>query len=267
MIYIRKRRTPDTINKKADEIRNSFENGYADIKLPEDSKKLRYLFEQMPKDEIRTALYQEQHGLCAYCMRKIEPQHESMKIEHYEALTKNKEGALDYQNYLGVCYGGEKEDDEKPHILCCDAARKDKKLTINPWNERQMEAIAYYRDGEIFVRQDKGLDTELVKKMQNDMDAVLVLNGKKDLKGKRIYDTASKLVASRRSICDSVHSQFERWDKNNCLTVEFLQDKIDRLMIMLERNNIAEESYIGVRLYLYKRKQEKLKRKLGYKYK
>ena len=262
MIYIRKRRTPIVVKEKAEEIKNSSENGYADIRLPEDSKKLRNLFEQMPKDDIRIALFQEQHGLCAYCMRKIEPNNESMKIEHYKALTKNKDGALDYQNYFGVCYGGEKDSDEKPRILCCDAARGDKDLTINPWDKRQMEAIAYYRNGEIFIRQDKGLDLGLVEQMQNDIEKVLVLNGKKDLKGKRIADTASKLVASRRSICDSVHSQFERWDKRNCLTVEFLQEKIARLEEMLEQGNIAEESYIGVRLYLYRRKKEKLKRRL-----
>lgn len=260
MIYIKKRRTPDVVKRKADAIKNSSENRYVDIKLPEDSKQLRYLFEQMPKDDIRDMLCKEQHGLCAYCMRKINPQ--EMKIEHYKPLAKNKEGALDYQNYLGVCYGGEKEGDEKPHILCCDAARKDKKLRINPWDARQMEAIAYDRTGEIFVRKDKGLDLELIEEMQMNIDEVLVLNGKKDLNGKRIYDTASKLVASRRSICDSVHSQFERWDKKNCLTVDFLQDKIDKLSEMLERDNIAEESYIGVRLYLYKRKQEKLRKRL-----
>ena len=128
-----------------------------------------------------------------------------------------------------------------------------------------MEAIAYYRDGEIFIRQDKGLDLGLVEQMQNDIEKVLVLNCKKDLKGKRIADTATKLVANRRSICDSVHSQFERWDKRNCLTVEFLQDKILRLEAMLNQDNISEESYIGVRLYLYKRKMEKLKRRLVHK--
>ena len=265
MIYIHKRRTPVAVKRKAEEIKNSSENGYMGIRLPEDSKKLRDLFEKMPKDDIRIALFREQHGLCAYCMRRIEPWRESMKIEHYKALTRNKDGALDYQNYLGVCYGGEKDTDGKSRILCCDAARGDKNLTINPWDERQMEAIAYYRDGEIFIRQDKGLDLGLVEQMQNDIEKVLVLNGKKDLKGKRIADTATKLVANRRSICDSVHSQFERWDKRNCLTVEFLQDKILRLEAMLNQDNISEESYIGVRLYLYKRKMEKLKRRLVHK--
>lgn len=46
MIYIRKRRTPDVVKRKADAIKNSSENRYADIKLPEDSKQLRYLFER-----------------------------------------------------------------------------------------------------------------------------------------------------------------------------------------------------------------------------
>ena len=33
---------------------------------PKDAEQLRYLFDEMPKDEIRNALFREQHGLCAY---------------------------------------------------------------------------------------------------------------------------------------------------------------------------------------------------------
>lgn len=69
----------------------------------------------------------------------------------------------------------------------------------------------------------------------------------------------SKLVASRRCICDSVCSQFDRWSKKEILTADFLQDKIDKLENKLQGDNIADE-YIGVRLYLYKRKAEKLRR-------
>lgn len=42
-------------------------------------------------------------------MRRITGQRSDTKIEHYKALSQNKENALDYQNYLEVCYGGEKE--------------------------------------------------------------------------------------------------------------------------------------------------------------
>lgn len=48
--------------------------------------------------------------------------------------------------------------------------------------------------------------------------------------------------------------------KNGILTETFLKDKIDKLEKQFQGNNIADE-YIGVRLYLYKRKVEKLQRK------
>lgn len=257
MIHIQKRRTPKIIKEQAEKIKNTPDSGYRNIVLPEDTRQLRQLFEQMPKDEIRLALYKEKHGLCAYCMGEIHP--ESMKIEHYVALSESKEQALDYQNYLGVCYGGEKDEKDGTRILCCDAARKDVKLTINPWDKRQMGAIAYQRNGEIFVRNNLGLDTQLVADMQKDIDDVLGLNGKSDSKGRIISDTSSKLIAKRRGIYDSVSNQFQRWDKEKRLTVEFLQDKIDKLEEQLARDSEALP-FIGVRLYFYKRKQEKLKR-------
>lgn len=267
MLYIRKQRTPDIVKSRALEIIETPDSGYKFIVLPNDTKKLRDLFEKMPKDEIRNALYREQHGLCAYCMRRIEPESDSedgesnsIRIEHYKALSKDKEKALDYQNYLGVCYGGEHDNKDKPYILCCDAARKEKSLTINPWDRRQMDAIAYERNGKIFVRSDKGLDPDLVKKMQKDLDEVLVLNGKMDTEGKVIHDTASKLIANRRKIYDSTCSQFDRWDRKKCLTAEFLEEKIHLLEKQLEDGEIAEP-YVGVRLYFYKRKYDKLKRK------
>lgn len=267
MLYIRKQRTTDIVKNKALEIMNTPDSGYKSIVLPKDTKKLRDLFEKMPKHEIGNALYREQHGLCAYCMRRIElePDQEdgesnSIRIEHYKALSKEKEKALDYQNFLGVCYGGEHDNRDKPYILCCDAARKEKTLTINPWDRRQMDAIAYERNGKIFVRTDKGLDSDLVEKMQRDLDEVLVLNGKQDKEGKVIYDTASKLIANRRKIYDSTCSEFDRWDRKGCLTAEFLKEKINLLEKQLEDGQIADP-YVGVRLYFYKRRYDKLKRK------
>lgn len=264
MIYIQKRKTPPVIEKEAEKIKDDKDNGYEGLTLPKGSAQLRYLFDKMPKDEIRETLYQEQHGLCAYCMKRINGHREDTRIEHYLALSTNKDTALDYQNYLGVCYGGEKTEKDKQRnkrYLCCDAARGEEELTINPWNKRQMEAIGYYKKtGEIFVRPNVGLGVELVEAMQKDIDEVLHLNGERDASGKMKSDTSTKLVASRRAICDSVCTQFERWSKKGILTETFLKDKIDKLEKQLQGNNIADE-YIGVRLYLYKRKVEKLQRK------
>ena len=243
MLYIRKKRTPDAIEKTVDEIKKTPGSGYEEIHVPEDSQQLRALFDMMPKNDLRNELYKEQHGLCAYCMKRITGHQSDTRIEHYKALSTDKKAALDYQNFLGVCYGGEKGDkvDSGTSCLCCDAARGEKELTINPWNKRQMEAIGYYKKtGEIFVRQDVGLGIDLQKALQRDIDDVL--------------------VASRRCICDSVCSQFERWSKKGILTADFLQDKIEKLEEKLRDDNIADE-YIGVRLYLYKRKEEKLRRK------
>lgn len=263
MLYIRKKRTPDAIEKTVDEIKKTPGSGYEEIHVPEDSQQLRALFDMMPKNDLRNELYKEQHGLCAYCMKRITGHQSDTRIEHYKALSTDKKAALDYQNFLGVCYGGEKGDkvDSATSCLCCDAARGEKELTINPWNKRQMEAIGYYKKtGEIFVRQDVGLGIDLQKAMQRDIDDVLHLNGEKDSAGRIKWDTRSKLVASRRCICDSVCSQFERWSKKGILTADFLQDKIEKLEEKLRDDNIADE-YIGVRLYLYKRKEEKLRRK------
>ena len=91
MIYIRKRKTPAEIEEKAEKIKKTPGSAYEKLSLPEDTKQLRNLFNQMPKDEIRENLYKEQHGLCAYCMRRITGQRSDTKIEHYKALSTNKQ--------------------------------------------------------------------------------------------------------------------------------------------------------------------------------
>ncbi len=260
MIYIQKQRTPEAVKKKATELTLAPENHYKQIVLPQDTKKLRVLFEQMPKAEISHALCREQHGLCAYCMSRISAdEHASMRIEHYQALSRNKSLALDYTNFLGVCHGGGNEKTAKPRVLCCDAARGEKELVINPWNRRQMDAVAYRRNGQIFIRNDVGLDPQLVNDMQNDLDNILVLNGIKDDKGNVKHDTSTRLVAKRRSTYDSIARQFERWDSKGCLTADYLQEQISQLEGQLKGEAEAIE-FIGVRLYFLREKYKKLKR-------
>ena len=48
----------------------------------------------MPKDEIRKNLLEEQHYLCAYCMRRIEDNGRKTSIEHWYPLSQDKEKAL-----------------------------------------------------------------------------------------------------------------------------------------------------------------------------
>ena len=84
-----------------------------------------------------------------------------------------------------------------------------------------------------------------------------MLNGKLDADGKTKFDTSTRLVAMRRSIYQSVCTQFERWDRKKCLTADFLQEKIDALEKELQGDETAEP-FIGVRLYWYRKKCRQL---------
>lgn len=49
MVYIQKRRTSDIVKQKAVEVIKTPDSGYSSINLPQDTKKLRGLFDKMPK--------------------------------------------------------------------------------------------------------------------------------------------------------------------------------------------------------------------------
>lgn len=58
------------------------------------------------KQEMRKAAWDEQYGLCAYCMSRLaEPSAQSMKIEHFYARADRKEYWFAWSNLLGVCLG------------------------------------------------------------------------------------------------------------------------------------------------------------------
>lgn len=111
------------------------------------------------KPEVRSALYKEQFGLCAYCLSTLNPPtaipHPApidggMKIEHWKA--RNEAGisaaeqhkrSFDWMNLLGVCPGGVKRRPAngvrlKIHSeLYCDAFRDTSLLARNPADPSQ----------------------------------------------------------------------------------------------------------------------------------
>lgn len=81
-------------------------------------------------DPMREALYREQQGLCAYCMRRIEPTGQGMKIEHFVVRSSKPRQMYDWDNLIGVCMGilhG-----HQGEVRICDTARGDEKLHIHP---------------------------------------------------------------------------------------------------------------------------------------
>lgn len=94
----------------------------------------------MVKKDVREALYREQHGLCAYCLRSISL--EESKIEHFLPRSRCPEKTLDYHNLL-LCCPGRCRDNE----LTCDTRKHNNllKQVFNPADpKRDIENFVSY---------------------------------------------------------------------------------------------------------------------------
>ncbi|MGB4406560.1 MAG: retron system putative HNH endonuclease [Sphaerochaeta sp.] len=61
---------------------------------------------QNPEKEIvRTALFNEQHGLCCYCESRISCEHSNVHIEHLHPQSLYPNLALDYKNFPTCAVG------------------------------------------------------------------------------------------------------------------------------------------------------------------
>ncbi len=81
------------------------------------------------KDELRHALVAEQRGLCCYCMSRIRPDPNSMKIEHWRSQSRYPSKQLDYRNLLAACLGG---DGSPARLRHCDTRKGNNDLKWNP---------------------------------------------------------------------------------------------------------------------------------------
>ncbi len=124
-----------------------------------------------PREDIRKQMWNEQKGLCAYCMRQIKHP-EDVRIEHYSARNPMGGGysaadTLDYKRMLGVCYGNSIQPGVKEEDKTYDAHRKNIPLTVNPYDVHSIRKISYTSDG--YITSD---DAEIKK----DVDETLNLN-------------------------------------------------------------------------------------------
>ena len=100
------------------------------------------------KEDLRQALVDEQRWLCCYCMGRIRPHINSMKIEHWQSQVRYPDKQLDYKNLLGACLGG----NGKPVCLQhCDTRKGARDLKWNPANpsHRIEVRVQYGADGSI----------------------------------------------------------------------------------------------------------------------
>ena len=100
------------------------------------------------RDTLRRALVVEQRGLCCYCMGRIRPRENAMKIEHWQCQRHHQDEQLNYRNPLGACLGSEGQPFRSQH---CDTRKSDDELLWNPAEpSHAIEArVQYGADGTI----------------------------------------------------------------------------------------------------------------------
>lgn len=240
MLYINKQNPPADVIRQINEVKRSPEWR----NIPEgDTVAIRAQFDLLPKDKIRKHLVKEQHGLCAYCMRRITENGSKTTIEHWMPLSKGKEKALDYQNMLGVCHGGRKQDNDRQRILCCDASKAEEVIVLDPQNRHHMEDIAYKKDGTIY---------SMSGGFEDDINNKLCLNGHIDKQGNRI-DTSTEIVKGRRDAALWCDDFFRALDRNGKFTSGRIKRKMDEILQAEERMEFA-----GVRLFYLEKKYRAL---------
>ena len=126
--------------------------------------------------DIRKQMWEEQRGLCAYCMKKIDVP-EVVRIEHCrprhprDEQEHDKKATLDFKWMLGVCYGNSLVRGVKQEEKTCDAHRKNAELTVNPFDELSVRKIKYKADGSIYS-DDKDINKDVTETLNLNCQAL-----------------------------------------------------------------------------------------------
>lgn len=148
------------------------------------------------KDQLRTALHAEQLGLCCYCMGRIRPNVDGMKIEHWQCQANYAGQQLVYRNLLGACLGGMGQPSDKQH---CDTSKGNEDIRWNPADPtHQIESRVKY-DPNGVIRSDDDEFNRHIDEILNLNMALLRNNRKGVLDGiLQWWRTAPKPVSSTR---------------------------------------------------------------------
>lgn len=241
MLYIEKQNPNLEVRTEIDRVKRT--TGWSAVDK-NDSQLVRACFDLLNKKMIKEQLLQEQHGLCAYCMRRIQ-NNTHMTIEHLLSIRQSGEDALSYVNMVACCDGGRtsKADAGSNKVLCCDAAKGDRLLHISPFNRIQLEKIRYNRNGKILTYPKDEI-------MEHDINTVLKLNGLVDENtGNIIADTSTQLVMGRRSAYRNFETYIRGLANRNRLSRGILENKIREI-----ESASSYIEYTGVWLYFLKRK-------------
>lgn len=170
------------------------------------------------------------------------------RVEHFIPLSVNKDKAIDYNNMLGVCDGGEKVTGQQGHILCCDAHKKEMEIRTSPLNRVQMDKIAYRPDGIIYTEPKDEV-------MEKDINETLLLNGVRKPDGS-FRDTSTEILKGRRDAYDRARRMMNNLNRSGKCTSAAVKKIIDSLL-----NQEEQEEFVGVKLYYFRKKYAALVRR------
>lgn len=250
MIYIEKSPCPQEIQEDLDAQKAKPEwDSIPEVPDSEQAKRLREeFFDKLNKDRLREALVKEQHGLCVYCMSRIENAVDSdhgAVIEHWYPLSRSKEKALQYENLFASCYGGQKSPVQgRRRICCCDAKKHDAIIQVDPCNPRMMEHIMYYSDGRIDLMASFA-PPKIRRELRNDLWHQLGLNGSIRNDGTLLADTETELVKKRKDAYQAAEAMLTTLRMDGELTSERVED----IIAEMQSKEIWDE-YIGVTMFV-----------------
>lgn len=122
-------------------------------------------------DTLRQCLVREQRGLCCYCMCRIRPTKDDMKVEHWHSQDSYPLETLDYRNLLGACTGNE---GKRPADQHCDTSKGNQNLSRNPASPAHHveNFIQYGRTDGALSSQDPQFDRELNEVLHLNIEAL-----------------------------------------------------------------------------------------------
>jgi uncharacterized protein (TIGR02646 family) len=118
------------------------------------------------KQEIREHLSQEQGMLCCYCMQRIDPSGNEMKIEHWfpQSASDGRRLELAWKNLFGACDGSQGQPPSSQH---CDTRKGDTVIDLSPLDSRCETELGFDGNGRILCRDPK---------LRREVEEVLNLN-------------------------------------------------------------------------------------------
>ncbi len=160
------------------------------------------------KDELRKSLVAEQGGICCYCMQRIHPEVDKMKVEHWNPQGSGKD--LAYQNLLGACMGRE---GEPKHLQHCDTRKGNTLLRLlDPISKSPNceDLVKYRKDGKIVP------GNKYQEEVKKELVETLNLNNQRLTQNRaKAIDAAIDIIQKYSSKKEKVRQALKKWESKN----------------------------------------------------